>query len=118
MIQKLRVIPETMDLINNEMIILKRTMYKNKNQHRRSQYFQYLSHLNRLMDNIPSWTNDDMSDVIERAVLILETFTLKDANHHHVKWGTLDGILKKHIDHVLRILQQQTMHYTQVHDMT
>jgi hypothetical protein len=33
---------KTVDLIEEELIILRKIIYKNSNQHRRAQYFQYL----------------------------------------------------------------------------
>ena len=109
-IQNLRLLPETIDAIRNEMVILSRTIYKNKNQHRRSQYFQYLSHLHRQLNAI-SWPS--LTTLIDKSISILETFVLKETSSH-VKWGTLNGILKKQIDYVLRTLQCQLVEYVHV----
>ncbi|ETW02574.1 hypothetical protein H310_06053 [Aphanomyces invadans] len=93
---------EAMDALHAELNVLRKIIYKNTNQHRRANYFQYLVHVKRLHRAVKP---DKTKHTIKSILQVLDALKVKDASMHHVSWKVLcSGDFKTKVDSVLRQL--------------
>ncbi|OQR86507.1 hypothetical protein ACHHYP_10504 [Achlya hypogyna] len=85
------------DLLHDELLVLRKIIYKNTSQHRRAQYFQYLVQVKRAHRALKK---NELKETVTKVQKLLSALTVGEGMHH-VAWKVLNGDVKKDLDAAL-----------------
>ncbi|OQS01996.1 hypothetical protein THRCLA_05594 [Thraustotheca clavata] len=89
---------EAFDVLDEELQVLRKLIYKNTSQHRRAKYFQYLVQVKRMHRLLKK---EELKEVVVKIQKVARMLQIKDGMHH-VAWKNLNSDIKMDLDGVLR----------------